>query len=201
MRLKEVAHTALPRQWQVSIPKGAIEGSWAWIIASIKLVCFNTKRCDWRLALKALGKPLKSSFNTKRCDWRMGCKVDNVSQYAVSIPKGAIEGSSLPILWLGTSGFQYQKVRLKAPARFAHFALLACFNTKRCDWRSKATWNAQRWNWFQYQKVRLKALKSLWQFTYTLSFNTKRCDWRLASICFFNEPPKFQYQKVRLKVF
>ena len=151
----------------------------------------------------------KASFNTRRCDWRGGFGARGSKRSSVSIPEGAIEGIEGPPFVFFESQFQYPKVRLEAPLSPPPCARLRRFNTRRCDWRTKAADEAVKLAdvsipegaiegnmnpklQIEIEKVSIpegaiegrRPVRPTWRIW---SFNTRRCDWRITS---FSIPAK-----------
>ena len=178
MRLKGFPQWPRFPQSQVSIPKGAIEG-FSYEKVPKLFSCFNTKRCDWRIAIRSRRWTFKK----------------------VSIPKGAIEGRSKGYVIGFRPLFQYQKVRLKVNRikiktlppiiqfqyqkvrlKVATASLMpACGGVsipKGAIEGHRPELETTQDIRFQYQKVRLKGFKYFFTIRLFASFNTKRCDWR-----------------------
>ncbi len=140
------------------------------------MVCFNSKRCNWRKMRTGIRKAVR----------------------IVSIPKGAIGGLKRIASLEAPGKFQFQKVRLGE--WFARLTMTekqvsipkgaiggcseitltlkySCFNSIRCDWGVTSLPNGFSPTVFQFQKVRLGDMMPSLQANPLMGFNSKRCDW------------------------
>ena len=123
-------------------------------IATVSVVRFNSKRCDYEA--HALISSIPSiSFNSKRCDYEFAANTFSSLCNIVSIPKGAIMSFTKFGNTVFRKGFNSKRCDYEA----CIFSIIASFdsgfNSKRCDYEKDDRVLYVPIGWFQFQKVRL----------------------------------------------